>query len=193
MINLVTVLWQALPQKVTNQIGLHSLVWLKLNLLLNFLSFVDFDNQHVLKPSPRFRGIELSKKVALVNGFFIHVVQILHIFCWQGYWMRKGPFANIICWNTTVLHLARPRRWIDNTIQYKKGYLVHLVICIYSVAHEISGPRYMFGCTQDFRNLKKDIWCIWLKGSSSDSRWPIFFCHSNITPDICHKIQPNFY
>ena len=34
------------------------------------------------KPSPRFRGIELSKKVATaVNGFFIHVVSKLCIFC----------------------------------------------------------------------------------------------------------------
>ena len=30
------------------------------------------------------------------------------------------------------------------------------------------------------------------RGRCCDSRWPIFFCHSNITPGIHHKIQPQF-
>ena len=69
MFNLLSTIRQALPHKLTAAMFFYTFFcWLW--------------KPTFSKPSPRFRGIELSKKVATaVNGFFIHVVSKLCIFC----------------------------------------------------------------------------------------------------------------
>ena len=124
---------------------------------------------NIFKTQSTFPGNWIVKKVATaVNGFFIHVVSKLCIFCVK---LSKNQSIKRQKYNKIFFDRAAKEKdfvfrkdieWLYTCLQirlstFQKGYLVHSV-----------------------------------EGGATDSRWPIFFCHSNITPDICHKIPVQF-
>ena len=118
----------------TSRFSSFKMVAIVLSQISNFL-FLNFClltlTISIFKIQSAFHRNWIVKKVALVlNGFFIHNVQTVHIFCWQGYWKEKE--------NLQIIFVGK-----------QKGLNL---LSIWWILW--GGPRNMFVCTYCFWDFK---------------------------------------